>query len=688
MYVTAVITEFTLTQNDSIPASMSNLHFFSNDRVSDEDRREVHKYKEKMRKLRSFELTNSSSSHKHTPKKSDEQKAFRENQMKDLMSLIRTHAVNKRCFMEEAFLEIDRRHLGIIDEDSFWKILNDFGLSQILSDSEKQSIMKKYKKSTKVQAISITGTLSRPAVHYRRFCRDLLPTELLTTKDERALRADRAPEVSSAAKALDTYVRTVQSQKLFQDTETKKRLMLGAKFEMSNIFSSVRGVTSDSGLDPWESNELSRIIQIVESGALDVHIAINPSEALRSSSASASASVKIDDVRRKSVKLTPDEVRRNSVRMEAIDPNVILLSRQQCEHVFKCMSSFKKVPEFGTQHSIDILFQNVSGNDINSGIQSTIFRASVGCPQRVIPTTTSMNIKSEVSIPKPRKGGAIPKTGVQPIVVEIPVNSGVIPNKTMTLSSTFSSMKPISEIDKLFRNPPVRWRNMSDKELSALEGKIFMQSGQLLEKLLRARGDDDFNRLAIETMNLGITATRLGGQKVQKATIKDYHNPYEMIAAASNRSDVIVLPNLKKTMSLTLSCKLPSNVSTSFSSSDDGGYYRENISNSNSNPPKSAPAYLGDNSIQDLDSSFLIESSIFGRTDSSHGRGTRAGNKVDTLSASKNISSGSTTGIGSRSRFKLSGSRPQRDYSSGSGSVSPFKGGSGWAPGTSTLLFG
>ena len=656
--------------------------------MSDEDRREVHKFKERMRKLRSFELTNSLSSHRNNPKRGDEQKAIRENQMKDLMSLIRTHAVNKRCFMEEAFLEIDRRHLGIVDEDSFWKVFHDYGLSQILSDSEKHSLMKKYKKSTKVQAISSTGTLSRPAVHYRRFCRDLLPPELLTSKDEQALRADRVPEVSSAARALDTYVRTVQSQKLFEDTETKKRLMLGAKFEMSNVFSTIRGVTSDSGLDPWECNELSRIILAVESSAPDVRIALNSNEALRNSSAS--ASVKTEDVRRKSVKLTPDEVRRNSLRMEAIDPNIILLSRQQCEHVFKCMSNFKKVPEFGTQHSIDILFQNIPENENNSGIKSTIFRASVGCPQRILPSTTPIIIKNEIPASKARKGGVIPKTGVQPIVVEILVNSGVTTNKSMTSSTSFSSTKTISEVDKLFRNPPVRWRNMNDEELSVLKEKIFIQSGQLLDKLLRARGDGDFTKLATETMNLGITATRLGGQKVQKATLKDYYSPCEMTAAANNRSDVIVLPNLKKTLSLTLSCKQPSTVTTSFSSSGDGDHYRNDFSNSNH--PKSAPACYGDNRNQELDSSFLIGSSFFDCHDSTQGTGTGSGNRIGRMSANRNILSGTRTGVGVESRSRFRSSRTQRDYSSGFGSgsvpVSPFKGGEGWAPGTSTLLFG
>ena len=678
--------------------------------MSDVERVDVNQFKEKMRKLRNFELSTSSSNRANNQKKNDEQKAFRDNQMKDLMSLMRTHAVDKRCFMELSFLRTDRRHLGIVDEDSFWKVLHDFGLSQILNDTEKNILMTRYKKTTPVKAISATGILLRQAVHYRKFCRDLLTPELLISKDDQAWKSEKAPQISASTKALDTYVRTVQTQKLFDETETKKKIMLSAKFETSNVFDTGRDRTSESGLDHWETCELSKIIRTVEIKIPELPASSNVSDISKNlsvssaSSASSSSLSRGDDGRKKSLKLTAEEVRLNNIKIESLvqDPNFFMLSRQQCEHVFKCMINFKKVPELGVEHSMNILFRNIPENDINSGIKSTIFRASLGCPQRAfLPLASSSTpVRSLVSAPRVRKG-VIPKNNgcSQSIILDIPNGGTVgclgvnsirpIAVLSSSLLSSYSSdgVPPLSDIDRLYRHPPIKWMDMDSEELASLEGKLFIQSGQLLDKLLRTREEEDSSLLATETINLGITATRLGGQKVQKPVIKDYYNPIEMTAMAGNRSDIIVLPNLKKTFSLSLASRSCNIISTSSSSSVDS------IKNNNNNndilglihaPPQSAPAQYFGNNTNDL----TLWGPV-GTRMSSTSRVNNTSSKFEMQNCTRCKSSpshnqtSSRSGSRSRSRYGFdSGSR------SGSGSVSPFRGGKGWAPGTSTLLFG
>ena len=451
--------------------------------------------------MKNFDLTAVPRKESGPPKNSDVT-AQKEMQMKNLISLIRCHAKEKRCFMEVAFMEVDKRKLGILDENTFWTVLSDFGLSQILSDKEKHSLMLKYKRSVKVEAISATGTLSHPSVNYLKFCRDILPTSLRVLKDEDAWKTDRVPEISVTTKALEKYVQTVRAHKLFEETETRRRSILSGDHSAVDMYEGKKNGT-DCGLDPWEILDLSRIITAAEAAA---------------------TTVSETDGKKSGSKGTPVVSNNEDVRF----------SLQQCEEIFKNMCNFKKIPEFGVQHSLNILFQNNPDGGSSSEIRSTVFRASVGCPQRSIlvgagnGTNTASGARN-ASAPKTRKIESA--RGGRPV-------------------TTIGENKVTSELDKIFRNPPVRWRDMDTEELQTLENKLFSQSNLLLDKLLRGREKEGLSDLVNETMNLGISATRLGGRKTRKSVPKDYYNPSEMTAIAGNRSDVIVLPNLKKTLSL------------------------------------------------------------------------------------------------------------------------------------------
>lgn len=388
--------------------------------------------------------------------------------VKDMLGLLRTHAKDNRCFIETSFLDIDRRHLGIIKEDIFWSILHDYGLEQVLNDSEKEMLMDRYLKTAKVESISVSGTLCQLSVNYLKFCRDLLPISLRIIPDADAWKTDRVPEVSINTKALEKYVTTFRTQRLSKEIETKKMLMMS--MNTNNDFTMVstkREGLEDGRLGPWEANELSTAI----------------------------ASIEGDNDK---------------------------LNRGQCESVFKTMSH-RKVPILGLQKALDVLFTNKNSTSDKeremNDITSQIFRASLGCPQKI----------TTVFVAKLARGSSS--------------------NANKSPRSLRGIEKENPETKALFKNPIIKWRSLNEIELEALEHKLFEESHYLLENLLRAK-KEEVAKVYHETMNWGVKATQLGGQKVEKKVVKDFYSPAETMAAADNRADVLVLPNLKKCASM------------------------------------------------------------------------------------------------------------------------------------------
>ena len=89
------------------------------------------------------------------------------------------------------------------------------------------------------------------------------------------------------------------------------------------------------------------------------------------------------------------------------------------------------------------------------------------------------------------------------------------------------------------------WRRYTPDEAEILGDKVFGEASELLDNLLRKNAQDDTTELMNKTMKTSISATGLFKEKRKKVPPPGFMNPREMLAKASNRSDTIVLPNLR-----------------------------------------------------------------------------------------------------------------------------------------------
>ena len=309
---------------------MPSVTTFDRHAVTDEEREQVHIFKEKMKKLKNLDLGGGGKKTLN-PLKDEEAERYKAKALKDILDILRTHALDHRSFLEISFLEEDKRHLGIVSEEKFWSVMHEYGFSQLMSDREKEIIVERYyKKRAQVPSISMTGTLPRPSYNYLKFCRDMLPDRLLVVPDHESWKKDWAPEVSATTRALNTYVHNVTTQREIEETLFKKRTMLaaGAREEkLVNIFGGRKSNVVDCGLNPWQQIELSKVME-AETGPL-------PPESM---------------------------------------------ARQQCESILKNMSKYKKCPELGIHATLNNIFKNYA--DAGGKINTAVFRALIGCPPR------------------------------------------------------------------------------------------------------------------------------------------------------------------------------------------------------------------------------------------------------------------------------------------------------------------
>jgi hypothetical protein len=476
-------------------------------RVTDKEREEVKKFIERMKMINRHGLSVSSSSRSSRSRPSIEGAIkIEKNTLVSVLSMLGAHAKEKRCSIESSFQDTDRRNLGVIEVASFWKVLRHYGLAQLLSDGEKEALVQCYMKSVKVRAISATGTLPKEYINYRKFCWDILPVAYQDFKDIKAWKTDRAPEVSAATQALRSGIRTVKKQRLLEESEMKEHTLLRSEqYLLDNIQDPwPKKSHTHSGLDPWDGVELSRIISVVEAA-----------------SATAATGGGGPETHTPSLLSLP-----SSAASEAV-----LLSREQCADILYQASTFKKIPLLGTQRTLDLLFEQLAEG---GGIYSHKFRAAVGCPQcplkPVEPPTPSRIVAAAV---KSRK---------QEVLAESKGTSTGPPQQ--------SGRQRDLDVDRLTIAPLVKWRDMTAEEMRVLEDQVSQQSSLLFNTLLRTGSSEDVMALSSQTLQLGVIAARLGGQRVRECTPKLYYSPSEITASANNRSDIIVLPNLKLSLSI------------------------------------------------------------------------------------------------------------------------------------------
>mmetsp|Transcript_1442 Transcript_1442/g.2766 ORF Transcript_1442/g.2766 Transcript_1442/m.2766 type:complete len:651 (+) Transcript_1442:235-2187(+) len=99
--------------------------------------------------------------------------------------------------------------------------------------------------------------------------------------------------------------------------------------------------------------------------------------------------------------------------------------------------------------------------------------------------------------------------------------------------------------------PGVQWRSLTETEKLDMETSVFEEAGALLESLLRSSSAEESEaklkreRILSSTISAATTGTRLAASKRVRNTATSITSPHEVMHAAPNRSDLIVIPALK-----------------------------------------------------------------------------------------------------------------------------------------------
>ena len=392
----------------------------------------------------------------------------------------------KRVFLERTFLESDPRKIGAIPEADFIKALKLYGIFNVITEEELSYVISKYTHSVDVPAISATHTWHRHLVDYRKFCDDVLPSELRVYNEafQKATpyHVEPVPDISIAAQDLHRYV--MKNKTLAQETleKTKREALLGGNSlsEMGS-FSFWTSRTSPGNdmdrqgdLNAWESFQLRKLI--IESVLSKKYPGGVP------------AGVK-------------------SPSLASLVTEGITLDESAVRHIFHAMQDMGKVPTMSLEECMMILF----GND---GMETCVLvgdlRDVLGC-------------------------GEIRRVSTAPI-------SGIT-----TGGGGGGGGKGLS---KKGGDRRIQWRNLYPHEVEGREEVVFHGATELLDSLLRganAGGPDAATRqekLRSMTMQSSITGTRLTASKPVRRTVPVDISPASIIGRAPNRSDVVVIPSL------------------------------------------------------------------------------------------------------------------------------------------------
>jgi hypothetical protein len=138
-------------------------------------------FKKRMKTLQNYKFKP-----KHVTKTEEEieQERYHSSLVNNALQKMRDRVIQNRIILERSYIPFDKRHLGIVDEVTFWQPLKEFGLEELLTEYEKDAICKEYTSCVQVRTISLSSlTMPREALSYRKFCSDLLPTDLRVLED-------------------------------------------------------------------------------------------------------------------------------------------------------------------------------------------------------------------------------------------------------------------------------------------------------------------------------------------------------------------------------------------------------------------------------------------------------------------------------------------------------------------------
>lgn len=112
---------------------------------------------------------------------------------------------------------------------------------------------------------------------------------------------------------------------------------------------------------------------------------------------------------------------------------------------------------------------------------------------------------------------------------------------TMPLSHVWDAVGPSQTSEN-----GVKWRDMTESELSNKEAAVFDEANAFLDELLRSSAPEKAScHLMSTTASAGIAGTRMAANKQHKSRDSFCKDPHHIISSAPNRSDIAVIPALK-----------------------------------------------------------------------------------------------------------------------------------------------
>ena len=135
--------------------------------------------------------------------------------------------------------------------------------------------------------------------------------------------------------------------------------------------------------------------------------------------------------------------------------------------------------------------------------------------------------------------GKTPMEGVQTGVEQVLNGQGSVP-----WADVFDSL---GAAIKSTGAPMLLWRDCTSHEGRAIESRVSQEGLDCLDSLLRASPKDAALQasLGAKTMSTAITVSRLAALRKPLARLPTHLTPLESVAAANNRSDLIVIPNAR-----------------------------------------------------------------------------------------------------------------------------------------------
>ena len=406
-----------------IIGELPTLRMLDRHEITVDERVAAKAYLKKMKKMSNFTLS------KRTivvPKYTPEEENRRQEALDAVLRRLRLHTYNYRIPLEESFRVWDKRHQYRLPAEKFWEVLQLLNLSrdELMDEHERSLITDKYTCKTSQSAITMTGTLVKELMHYRKFCEDVVRHELRRYPDE-VYRPDIAPAVSHSAMDLMKFVKNVERKTLQLEEETR-RLELTASARAAqgggeSVFSGRGAVTSkaeERGLDNWSAGELCKIVK---------------------------------------------------------EYNTETFTLDQAESVMRKMMNFGYVPVQGLRGAKEALGMG--------------------------------GVKDNLS------------------VVELKDALGVSPMDTTDM-------------------PAIKWRKLKSLEKEKLASKVFTESANLFDNLLRSGAAEDTSELVRKTATTAIHGTRLESDKKRVEEQEKFVTPSMALSRAPKRADVVIIPNL------------------------------------------------------------------------------------------------------------------------------------------------